>query len=371
MRNIDKIIKISTLLMFCFYLNWFSNDRNYINYDAIPYVASAFLVQNSDVDEAFKYSWGLLKKTVDKNIYQDLCCANDYRKSMSADKSAFESHLPSYQTKSGYVYMIRFASDLMSINEYDAIKVISQIASLLIVILLAMSFFREHLAIYLSIFPILVLLEILQLSRLMTPDAVIGLLMLISAYLLSKNKLPIAYSLLISSILLRQTNILFVGILSFIKLYKKQHLSFCVLSISALCIYGLNSFYFSSLGYWKTFHSSLIYMPNTFVNYNPEFSFEIYMKLLLDKFFWILSDTYLSKLITVMGINIAMGIFFLRSKFIKISYFGKLSLIFSLGTLAAFVLIPFPDFRIYAGPLIASSFLILKAIAKTKNLQPN
>lgn len=367
----DKIIKISTLLMFCLYLNWFSNDRNYINYDAIPYVASAFLVQSADVDEAFKYSWDLLKNTVNKNTYWDLCCANDYRRSMSSDKSAFESHLPSYQTKSGYVYMIRFSSDLMNINEYDAIKLISQISSLLIVILLAISFFREHLAIYLSIFPILVLLEILQLSRLMTPDAVIGLLMLISAYLLSINKLRLAYSLLISSILLRQTNILFIGILSFIKLYKKQYLSFCMLSISALCLYGFNSFYFSSLGYWKTFHSSLIYMPNTFVNFNPEFSFEIYMGLLLDKFLWILSDTYLSKLIAVIGINISMGVFFLRSKFIRVSYFGKLSLVFSLGTLAAFILIPFPDFRIYAGPIIASSFLILKAIAETKNLQPN
>lgn len=367
----DKIIKISTLLMFCFYLNWFSNDRNYINYDAIPYVASAFLVQNADVDEAFKYSWDLLKNTVNKNTYRDLCCANDYRRSMSSDKSAFESHLPSYQTKSGYVYMIRFSSDLMDINEYDAIKLISQISSLLIVILLAISFFREHLAIYLSIFPILVLLEILQLSRLMTPDAVIGLLMLISACLLSRNKLRLAYSLLISSILLRQTNILFIGILSFIKLYKKQYLSFCMLSISALCLYGFNSFYFSSLGYWKTFHSSLIYMPNTFVNFNPEFSFEIYMGLLLDKFLWILSDTYLSKLIAVIGINISMGVFFLRSKFVRVSYFGKLSLVFSLGTLAAFILIPFPDFRIYAGPIIASSFLILKAIAETKNLQPN
>ena len=363
------IIKISTLLIFCFYLNWFSNDREYINYDSIPYVASAFLIKNSDKDQAFEYSWGLLEETADQNIYQDLCCANDYRKSMSSDKSAFASHLPSYQTKSGYVYMIRLISDLININEYSSIKLISQMSSLLIVILLAISFFREHLSIYLSIFPILIMLEILQLSRLMTPDALIGLVMLISAYLLFKDKLLLTYSILISSILLRQTNILFVGIFAFIKLYKKQYLRFFLLSISAMSLYGINSFYFSSLGYWKTFHSSLIYMPNSFINYNPEFSIEIYWRLLIDKFFWIISDAYLSKLIVMLGVNISMGVFFFQSKVDKIGHLGKLSLIFSVGALAAFVLIPFPDFRIYAGPIIASSFLILKALAKTKNLQ--
>ena len=59
----------------------------------------------------------------------------------------------------------------------------------------------------------------------------------------------------------------------------------------------------------------------------------------------------------------------IRHSINEISNFGKLSLVFSIGALIAFVLIPFPDFRIYAGPIIASSYLILKAISKTRSFE--
>ena len=110
-------------------------------------------------------------------------------------------------------------------------------------------------------------------------------------------------------------------------------------------------------------------MPVTFIGYEPEFSVKVYLELLKDKFFWILTNAHLSKLIVMLGINISLGVFFFKSKINEISNFGKLSLVFSIGALIAFVLIPFPDFRIYAGPIIASSYLILKAISKTRSFE--
>ena len=55
----------------------------------------------------------LLKETADEAVYQDLCCLSEYRKSMSSDQTAFASHLPSYQTKSGYILIIRLLSDFL------------------------------------------------------------------------------------------------------------------------------------------------------------------------------------------------------------------------------------------------------------------
>ena len=226
MKYFDKTLRIIALGIFCLFLTWNSNDREYINYDAVPYVASSYLLKNPNTDMAFEYTWKLLKKTADESIYQDLCCLGEYRKSMSSDQTAFASHLPSYQTKSGYILIIRLLSDFLKIDEYAALKVISQISSLLIVCLMAIIFYKEDLAIYLSIYPMLILLEILQLSRLMTPDALIGLFMLLTAYFLSKNKLVVTYSVLMFSMLLRQTNIIFIGILSLLRLHQKRYLSF-------------------------------------------------------------------------------------------------------------------------------------------------
>ena len=369
MKYLDKTLRIIALGIFCFFLIWNSNDREYVNYDAVPYVASSYLLDNPSTDMAFEYAWKLLKETADEAVYQDLCCLSEYRKSMSSDQTAFASHLPSYQTKSGYILIIRLLSNFLQIDEYAALKVISQISSLLIVCLMAIIFYKDDLAIYLSIFPVLILLEILQLSRLMTPDALIGLFMLVAAYLISKNKLLATYSVLMFSVLLRQTNIIFIGIFSLLMLHQKKYLSFFILSFFALWLYQINSLNFSSIGYWKTFHSSLISMPVTFIDYEPEFSVKVYMELLKDKFFWILSDAYLSKLIIMLGVNISLGVFFFQSKINEISSFGQLSLVFSVGTLIAFILIPFPDFRIYAGPIIASTYLILKAISKTRSLE--
>ena len=369
MKYFDKTLRIMALGIFCLFLTWNSNDREYTNYDAVPYVASSYLLKNPNTDMAFEYTWKLLKETADESIYQDLCCLGEYRKSMSSDQTAFASHLPSYQTKSGYILIIRLLSDFLKIDEYAALKVISQISSLLIVCLMAIIFYKEDLAIYLSIYPMLILLEILQLSRLMTPDALIGLFMLLTAYFLSKNKLVVTYSVLMFSMLLRQTNIIFIGILSLLRLHQKKYLSFFLLSFFALCLYQINSLNFSSIGYWKTFHSSLISMPVTFIGYEPEFSVKVYLELLKDKFFWILTNAHLSKLIVMLGINISLGVFFFKSKINEISNFGKLSLVFSMGALIAFILIPFPDFRIYAGPIIASSYLILKAISKTRSFE--
>ncbi|MDC0166338.1 hypothetical protein OAI73_01775, partial [Gammaproteobacteria bacterium] len=225
MKYFDKTLRIMALGIFCLFLIWNSNDREYINYDAVPYVASSYLLKNPNTEMAFEYTWKLLKETADESIYQDLCCLGEYRKSMSSDQTAFASHLPSYQTKSGYILIIRLLSDFLKIDEYAALKVISQISSLLIVCLMAIIFYKEDLAIYLSIYPMLILLEILQLSRLMTPDALIGLFMLLTAYFLSKNKLVVTYSVLMFSMLLRQTNIIFIGILSLLRLHQKKYLS--------------------------------------------------------------------------------------------------------------------------------------------------
>jgi hypothetical protein len=363
MKHFPSFIKILSLAIFCFALSWFSNNKEYVNYDAIPYVASAYLIENPDGD-SFEYSWQLLEKFVSPSLFKELCCNNYYRQSMSSDKLAFESHLPSYRTKSAYVYLIRFVSDVANINEYIAIKIISQVSAILIALIMAMSFFKERFSLYFSIFPILGLLEILELSRLMTPDSLISLVLLTSAYLLSKNKLLVSYMVLLLAVLFRQTNIIFVGMLSIITLYKKQYLKFFLLSFFALSIYLFNSFNFDSLGYWKTFHSSLIYMPSSFEDYAPEFSFDIYFNLVANKFLWIISNQNLNHLIGFLIFNISFGAYFYYHDNKGVSHMGLLSLVFSAGACIAFILIPFPDFRIYAGPIIASSFLLLKALTK-------
>ena len=140
---IISTLKILTAFTFIWFLLFFSNNKIYINYDSIPYAASSYLLKNNNEELAHKYTWDLLKTKVSTEIFQDLCCSSEYRKSMSKNIEAFYSHMPAYSTKSGYIFLIRLVSDTFKVDEYDAMKIITN-ASLVLLILIACMYFDFH-----------------------------------------------------------------------------------------------------------------------------------------------------------------------------------------------------------------------------------
>ena len=146
-----NMLKVTTAIIFIWFLLFFSNDKVYINYDGIPYAASSYLLKNNDKDLAHKYAWNLLETKVSSDIFQDLCCSTEYRLSMSENKAAFFSHLPAYSIKSGYIFLIRLVSDTLQVDEYDAMKFITNTSIVLLTLLASMLFFNRSLFIYLSI----------------------------------------------------------------------------------------------------------------------------------------------------------------------------------------------------------------------------
>ena len=366
-KIINLIIKLVAIFGFLFFIFDKAFKENYFNYDSIPYVASAYMHSGNDLESAHKYAYELLKNKAHPAVFNDLCCTSSYRKSMYEDVEAFGSHLPAYQTKSLYVYLVRIITDVTGTDEFYALKIITMGSITLLTLLLALVFFNKEVLVYLCLFPILFLMQIIPLARLLTPDSLIALMMFSAGICFLKKKRWAGYVILFPTILLRQTNIIIFGLFLLFELKDKKYLRFCSLLAVSLIVYFLNSVYFESLGYWKTYNASLIRMPDTFIGFDPNFQFSILLSTLIGKLNWMLGNPELNRLIAIMALLFLISLYKLKEYRTDNIETTLVPLIFILGALLSYILIPFPDFRIYAGYLIASTFTLILAAVKNNS----
>jgi len=352
----STILKLAFTLIFCSFITSHANDKPYYNYDAIPYVAAAKLIQNDNIEESHKYAYQLLKEKAPQ-FYNGLCCSSSYRKSMSSDFEAFESHLPAYQIKSLYVNLIRLTSDVLNVDEFRAINLISLSSVIGIVLIFVGFFFHLNIFAFLSIFGVLILSQVLHLSRLMTPDALSSFIFLSSVIAIIKNKQYLGFSLIFAALLIRPSNIVYAGLIPLFLVKDKKYISFLVVSCISLLIYFLNSKLVDGLGWWKSFHSSLIGMPTTFIGYAPEFSLDQYFNSLNYWFFWVLADWNYNRWLAITAIFVFSGLYLMQK---EKGYLKNEILIFtslSIGVVISFMLFPIADHRIYTSGLIPATFL--------------
>jgi len=360
---LSALIKVVATLLFCNLIINHSYDKPYYNYDSIPYVASAKYIQTQDHEISHNYSYDLLKEKAPQ-FYNGLCCSSAYRKSMSNDYEAFASHMPAYQIKSLYVQLIRITSDFLGVDEYKAINLISLSSVLGIVFLFVSFFFQLNIFGFLSIFGVLVLSQVLHLSRLMTPDALSSLVFLCSVVLILRNLKVAGFFLLILALLVRPSNIVYTGLIPLFLLKDKKFIYFLLLSSVSLFVYYLNAKIIGGLGWWKSFHSSLIGMPTTFIGYDPPFDFNQYLESLNYWFFWTLTDWNYNRWLAI-ALSFSIGSIYLMQK--NKGYLKNEVLIFasfSFGVLISFILFPIADHRIYSSGLLPATFLFLLFLFK-------
>lgn len=363
----STLIKVVATLLFCSLIFNHSYDKPYYNYDSIPYVASAKYLETSDYETSHKYSYELLKKKAPQ-LYNGLCCSGAYRKSMSSDYEAFASHMPAYQIKSLYVRLIRTTSDVFGIDEYKSINLISMSSVIGIVFVFVSFFFHINVFGFLSIFGVLILSQVLHLSRLMTPDGLSSLTFLCSIILIMRNMSSAGFVFLVLALLIRPSNIVYTGLVPLFLLKDKRFIYFAFLSICSLMVYYLNAKIIGGLGWWKSFHSSLIGMPTSFIGYEPPFSLSQYLNSLNYWFYWTLTDWNYNRWLALAA-SFSLGSIYLLQK--DKGYLKNEVIIFasfSFGVLISFILFPIADHRIYSSGLIPATFLLLYFLFNQKKI---
>ena len=216
---------------------------------------------------------------------------------MYKNQESFIAQLPSYQTKSLYIYFIRITSDALKVDEYDAMRLITIFSIYLTLFFVYLIFLREKTGFLIASLPLMILYQLPSLGRLLTPDSLIFLFFTAATFFILNKKYYLAALILIASILLRQTNLIYVGLLSTFFILRKEYWVCALISFSAVSLYLTNSIIYESLGYVKTFNYGLIKIPTDFVNYSPSLTFETYLQTLKGKFMWMLMNENLNSLL--------------------------------------------------------------------------
>ena len=148
---------------------------------------------------------------------------------------------------------------------------------------------------------------------------------------------------------------------------KEEFKKFLLMISLGIILYFLNSWYFESLGYWKHFYSNLIYLPSTFIDFNPSFSFNIYIATLRDKFLWMIASPELNRFIGLVVLNSMLSSFAIYKKIQDSHNEIFIAALVSYGTIFSFILFPVPDHRLYSGLVITSSLMLLSGLTRKFN----
>ena len=174
------------------------------------------------------------------------------------------------------------------------------------------------------------------------------------------------FALLVLALLVRPSNIVYTGLVPLFLIKDRKFLYFALLSVLSLSVYYINAKMIGGLGWWKSFHSSLIGMPTSFIGYDPPFNFNQYLESLNYWFFWTLSDWNYNRWLAL-ALSFSFGAVYLLQK--DRGYLKNEVIIFtafSFGVLISFILFPIADHRIYASGLIPATFLFVSFLFKFK-----
>ena len=113
-----------------------------------------------------------IESEVDPGLFNALCCSGQYRQDQYSSPDNLKSMMPMYALKPGYILLIRVVKGLTGISEYQSMKYISLVSSLILAFIFFIAFFwndeteraLSKILLYLAILCCLTSLELIMIS---------------------------------------------------------------------------------------------------------------------------------------------------------------------------------------------------------------
>lgn len=236
-----------------------SVNEPFNNWDMVAYIAAAKSFEERDIESLHSFTYQQLRNSLPRAEYEELV-QGDYEHAISADWSAFREQLPFYQIRPVYTGLIYLLYKI-GVNIVSATHVVSGIgvvAALALLYLMSVSFLAKPL-IY-TVPPLALVFGMLDLARSSTPDGLVFLAVILSAYLYLRHRITQLLILLPIMLGIRTDLILFtIPLLFFIFLFERTSRW-----KAALAVLTSVAIYIGILAYWKnpgwstTFYCTLV-----------------------------------------------------------------------------------------------------------------
>ncbi len=335
------------LFLFVVYLAFMSFNRPFHNWDMVIYAAAAEKTAGESNAELHKRIWATVEGVVSAERFQELCCSNDFRQERFEKPQVFQSHFPMYEVKAGYVWLLKGFSRLL--GSIEATIWISFLASAVIALCVCRAF-SDLPGFYQFIWiPGLVLLELPNLTRLSTPDALAAALFVAAALCLLKQRPNSAILLLLLGLTVRPDNVITCLFLAVFFVLQRQNWHALFLAAAAFAAYFLITRSFEHIGWWNHFYYTFLDRPKSLVGFNPDFEPALYVEVLVKRIVTIVNWKNWGAF-TVLSLCIAIGA--QRSyKLSRLSSEQYFVILMAASTFAHFLVFPITDGRIYGATL--------------------
>jgi hypothetical protein len=335
------------LLLFVSYLAVMAFNRPFHNWDMVIYAAAAEKNAGQSNTELHTQVWDAVKGVVSEERFQELCCSNEFRRERFENAKVFESHFPMYEVKAGYVWLLKGFSGILS--PIEATIWISFLASAVIAICSWIAFGVLPGFYRFMWLPGLVLLELPNLARLSTPDALAAALFVVAALCLLKQRPNSATLLLLLGLTVRPDNVITCLFLAVYFAFLRHNLHALFLGIAAIAAYLLITRSVEHIGWWSHFFYTFLDRPKSLEGFNPDFDLGLYLEVLAKRVVTVVNSKSWAAM-TILSLCIAMGAQRARG-LSQLSSEQCFVVAMVASTLAHFLVFPITDGRIYGASL--------------------
>ncbi len=210
--TVSSFLSVAFLFLHLFFLTAFVAHNQGYNWDFLPYVALTFS-DEYDNSVVHKKSYGILRDRFTEQQYASIIGGSPEVAELYENPDFFEAHLKMFQIKPLYVSTIKLLVN-SGLDPIESILLVSLIPGILIC-LIAYLWFRDLTGPWFSLCLTVVFSlasRLFDISRVAFPDALASLMILTGTWLILHKKLiPAGSSILMLSIWVRTSNILFVA----------------------------------------------------------------------------------------------------------------------------------------------------------------
>lgn len=345
------------------YFIYFAITRPAVGWDVVAYTMAALkdgaLRPDGTVDIVTLHArtWAALRSFLGDAALLPLTQGTSYLETQYRDPAALASQLPLYESKYGYVLLLKALAPVM--EPPRAVVTVSLVATLGILALLVRAAWRLEGIATLAWLPIALLFGLGSYASMMSPDAAFALAGVAGIAALLSQRLWPAVACFIAAVLLRPDGLVLSLVICAALAVRRQRGAALALLAGSAAAYAVNVLVSHHVGWWAQFHVSFLGQQNVLTGFQPAFDPGLYARFLL---------TQVSTVAHVAWMHAAVAAVLLAVVLLRASeegaWGGVLLAALVAGAVLRFLPHPTSEIRFYAPYLFGIGLIVLHAAAR-------
>jgi len=277
-----RLVSVVIALLVAFYFIYFAITRPALDWDVVGYTTAMLkgsaLAGDGTIDVVTLHarSWAAVKPHLSPKGLAYLTTGSSYAEAQHLDPAALISQLPLYESKYGYVLLLRAVA--LAVEPVRAIVLVSLFGALGILALLANAAWRLDGIGTLAWLPIVLLFGLGSFASMVSPDTIFTFACVAGLAAMLSERLRLAVACLLAAVLLRPDGVVLNVALCAVLAARRQYGAALVLLLGSVVASTINVMIGKHIGWWAQFHFNFMGAQNVLTDFRPPFDPGLYLR---------------------------------------------------------------------------------------------